>query len=152
MTSDNIVIDVMKELFNSKLDKHLKQKTLIDRMVNSGKLLYFLDAVLPSIPDSLKIGYTSNQMNWIESNKSNVWAFLVKNKLFYSADYKIQSNLIEDGPFTSGFSNESPPRLGIWLGWQIVRLYMDKHPNITIKELIYNPDAQEIFNQSGYKP
>ncbi|NQU31666.1 MAG: hypothetical protein HQ521_00385 [Bacteroidetes bacterium] len=152
MTSDNIVIDIMKELYNTKLDKHYKQKTLIDRMVNGGKLLYFLDAVTPNTPDSLKIGYTSDQVNWVESNKSNVWAFLVKNKLFYSADYKIQSNLIEDGPFTSGFSNESPPRLGIWLGWQIVRQYMDKHPNITIKELINNPDSQEIFNQSGYKP
>ena len=152
MTSDNIVIDVMKELFNLYIDKHIKQKTLVDRMINGGKLMYYLDATLPSIPDSLKIGYTSAQMKWVDVNSSNVWAFLVKNQLFYSPDYKTQSNFIEDGPFTSGFSNQSPPRLGIWLGWQIVRKYMHNNPDISITDLIENKDAQEIFNQSGYKP
>ena len=152
MTQDGIVIDIMKELFNQYIDKHIKQKTLVDRMINGGKLLYYLDATLPSIPDSLKIGYTSEQMKWVEANSSNVWAFMVKNQLFYSPDYKIQSNFIEDGPFTSGFSNQSPPRLGIWLGWQIVREYMHNNPNVSIMELIENKDAQQIFNQSGYKP
>ncbi len=152
MTSDNISVDVMKEIYNTELDPHHKQKTLIDRMVSSGKLLYYLDAVLPNVSDSIKIGYTSNQMHWIENNKTNVWGFLVDNKLFYSADYKIQSNLIKDAPFTSGFSKESPPRLGSWLGWQIVRRYMDRYPDTSLQSLIDNKDSQEIFNRSGYKP
>lgn len=152
MTSNNIVIDVMKAMYYYDLDPVHKQKTLIERMVAAGKLLYYLDAVLPNVPDSLKICYTSNQIKWIEQNKANVWAFLVKNKLFYSTDYKMQTKLIQDGPFTTGFSNESPPRLGIWLGWQIVRKYMARHPNTSIKSLIQNSDAQAIFTQSGYKP
>ncbi|MGP8329211.1 MAG: gliding motility lipoprotein GldB [Methanosarcinaceae archaeon] len=152
MTPDNIVIDVMKSLYNHELNTHHKQKTLIDRMVGAGKLLYYLDEMLPGIPDSLKIRYTSNQMEWIEDNKTNVWAFFVKNKLFYSSDYKVQSKLIQDGPFTTGFSNESPPRMGVWLGWKIVREYMYKHPDTSLESLIQNTDAQAIFNQSGYKP
>lgn len=152
MTGDNIVIDVMKSMYTSEIVQFNKQKTMIDRMIAAGKLLYYLDAMLPGVPDSLKICYTSKQMKWVENNKANVWAFFVKNKLFYSADYKLQSKLIQDGPFTTGFSNDSPPRLGIWLGWQIVRKYMDKHPDVSIESLIQNPDAQAIFNQSGYKP
>ncbi len=152
MTSDNIAIDVMKKLYAINLDPKLKQKTLIDRMISAGKLMYYLDVVLPDVPDSLKIGYSSDQMDWINNNKSNVWAFLVSNKLFYSADYKTQSNLIQDGPFTSGFSNESPSRVGIWVGWQIVRSYMDNNPEVSLINLINNRDPQMIFNQSGYKP
>lgn len=152
MNSENIAVDVMKEIYNTDLERHYKQKTLIDRMVNSGKLLYYLDAVLPNTPDSIKIGYTSSQINWIDSNKKNVWAYLINNKLFYSPDYKIQSNFLKEAPFTSGFSNNSPPRLGIWMGWQIVRRYMDKHPDVSLQQLINNNDAQEIFNKSGYKP
>ncbi len=152
MTNDNIVIDVMKAMYITNLAPHNKQKTMIDRMVAGGKLLYYLDAVLPNVPDSLKIGYTLKQMKWVANNKANVWAFFVSNKLFYSADYKLQTKLIQDGPFTTGFSNDSPPRLGIWLGWQIVREYMDKHPDTSLESLIQNPDAQAIFNQSGYKP
>ncbi len=152
MTSDDISVDVMKEIYNTNLEPHYKQKTLIDRMINSGKLLYYLDAVLPNVADSIKIGYTSNQMTWIESNKTNVWSFLIDNKLFYSADFKTQSNLIKDAPFTSGFSKESPPRLGSWLGWQIVRRYMSKNSDITLDQLIKERDSQKVFNASGYKP
>lgn len=152
MTPDNLTINVMKAMYVNNIAPRYKQKTLLERMIAGGKLLYYLDAVLPDVPDSLKICYTSQQMNWIEENKANVWAFLVENKLFYTADYKIQTKLIEDGPFTSGFSNNSPSRMGIWLGWQIVRSYMDKHPKISLHELIRNSDSQEIFNQSRYKP
>jgi hypothetical protein len=152
MTANNIAVDVMKELYIKEIAPRNEQKTLVDRMIAAGKLLYYLDAVLPNVPDSLKISYTTNQMKWVEKNKSNVWAFLVENKLFYSADYKIQTKLIEDGPFTAGFSNDSPPRLGLWLGWQIVRKYMDTHPSVSLESLINDADAQAIFNQSGYKP
>ena len=152
MEANNIIVDVMKSVYLAELAPRNKQKTLVDRMIAAGKLLYYLDAMLPNVADSLKICYTPEQINWIENNKTNVWAFMVENKLFYSADYKTQTKLMQDGPFTTGFSNTSPPRLGIWLGWQIVRKYMDTHPNITLEDLIKNTDAQAIFNQSGYKP
>jgi hypothetical protein len=152
MTSDNIVIDVMKAMYTSYLAPQHKQKTMIDRMISAGKLLYYLDAMLPNTPDSLKICYNTKQIKWAEENKANVWAFFVRNNLFYSADYKLQTKLIQDGPFTTGFSSDSPPRLGIWLGWQIVRKYMDKHTDTSLESLIQNQDSQAIFNKSGYKP
>ena len=152
MQPDNIIVDVMKSIYVTDLAPHNKQKTLVDRMIASGKLLYYLDAMLPDVPDSLKICYTSEQIKWAGNNKSNVWAFMVENNLFYTADYKTQTKLMQDGPFTTGFTNSSPPRLGMWLGWQIVRKYMDSHPNVTVENLINNTDAQAIFNQSGYKP
>ncbi len=152
MKPNNIIVDVMKSVYVAELAPRNKQKTLVDRMIAAGKLLYYLDAMLPNVADSLKICYTSKQISWIENNKSNVWAFMVNSKLFYSADYKTQTKLMQDGPFTTGFSNNSPPRMGMWLGWQIVRKYMNTHPNITLENLIKNADAQAIFNQSGYKP
>jgi len=152
MTGDNIAVDVMKKLYVSDLAPRSNQKTLVDRMIASGKMLYYLDAVLPEVPDSLKICYTTQQLEWMNNNKSNVWAFMVDNKLFYTADYKIQTKFIQDGPFTSGFTNNSPPRIGIWIGWQIVISYMEKHSEVKLIDLIQNTDNQAIFNQSGYKP
>ncbi|PJB58994.1 MAG: gliding motility lipoprotein GldB, partial [Bacteroidetes bacterium CG_4_9_14_3_um_filter_41_19] len=57
-----------------------------------------------------------------------------------------------EAPFTTGFSNESAPRVGIWLGWQIVKAYHENHPEISLNELISNADTQEILQKSGYKP
>lgn len=152
MTSDKIEIDAMSQIYENDLQQNIDQKNLISALIERGKKLYFLDAVLPLVPDSIKIGYTSAQINWIENNSKNLWAFLVNNDLFYSAEFKVIKNFTNDGPFTSSFSNDSPPMTGTWLGWQIVRQYMHEHPEITLDQLIKEKDYQKIFNKSGYKP
>ena len=152
MDADYIMVDAMKAMYNKQLDPKFQQRTLIDKMIGAGKLMFFLDAVLPQVNDSIKIRYTASQMDWIEKNKENVWGFMVSNKLFYSADFQIHTKMIQDGPFTTGFSNDSPPRIGAWLGWQIVREYMRNNPQISLKQLINTNDSQIIFNNSGYKP
>ena len=152
MTPDYVTNDVMKAIYNAGINPKFKQKTLLDRMIGAGKIMVYLDAVLPQVPDTIKIGYTTKQWNWMEENKENVWAFMVKNQLFYSSDYDTQTKLIQEAPFTTGFSNESAPRVGIWLGWQIVRAYHENNPNTSLSTLISNPDSQEILQKSGYKP
>jgi uncharacterized protein YjaZ len=59
---------------------------------------------------------------------------------------------MNDGPFTSEISQDSPGRLGIWVGWQIVDSYMRNNENVSIQELINEGDAQKILEQSFYKP
>lgn len=152
MAPDYIAQDVMKSLYDSDLNPKFKQKTMLDRMIGAGKMMVYLDAVLPETPDSIKMGYTSRQWNWMEENKASVWAYLIKNNLFYSSNYDIQTKLIQDAPFTTGFSNESAPRVGVWLGWQIVRAYHENNPEIPLADIINNPDVQEILQKSGYKP
>lgn len=126
--------------------------TLIDRMVMEGKILFFLDAILPSLSDSIKIGYTQQQMEWVEKNQQDLWAFLVENNLFYSMDPDVLNKLIVDGPYTAYFSKESPARLGHWLGWQIVRQYMKSNPGISLKDMLNDYNHTGIFTRSKYKP
>ena len=47
---------------------------------------------------------------------------------------KTRSNLLNEGPFTSGLPEESPDRLGQFLAWRIVHQYMEDH-DISISEL-----------------
>lgn len=152
MDAAHLPIDVMKELYFSDIAVNYKQRTLLDRMIESGKMLYFLDAVMPNTPDSLKIGYTTNKLEWARLNEESVWAFLVGNELLYSTDYKTQTKLIQDGPFTTGFSDESPSRLGVFIGWQIVRSYMNQHDDTSLQQLLLTTDAQKILQRSAYKP
>ena len=46
--------------------------------------------------------------------------------------------------------NDSPGRVGRYIGWQIVKQYMDKHP-VSLKKLLIT-DAETIFKTSKYKP
>jgi hypothetical protein len=61
-------------------------------------------------------------------------------------------NYINDGPFTPGFTKDTPPKMGVWLGLQLVKTYMSKHPDFTIPKLLSTKNAHTLFNESGYKP
>jgi hypothetical protein len=125
---------------------------VLERMISSGKHLYYLDAVMPSLVDHIKIGYPKEKFEWCIANESNIWAFMVQNDLLYASDAGTFRKFFTDGPFTAQFGQESPARIGEWLGWQIVRSYMNQNPEISIKDLIENDDVQEIFKNSKYKP
>jgi gliding motility-associated lipoprotein GldB len=128
-------------------------KSLLSRMIYNGKIMYFMDAVMPDLADTTKIGYTGAQLKWCNDFEPKIWAYFLDENLLYEADYnKIQKYLTE-APFTPGLGekNESAPKLAIWTGWQIVRAYMDKHPEVTLQQLMANQDAQKILNDSKYR-
>jgi hypothetical protein len=152
MIKQEIVPDVISTLYYQKVRKNYKPNNLLDMMIFSGKKMFFLDAMMPDMPDTLKIRYTQKQLQWVEANEKNIWAFLISEKLLFSADFKQVNKLMQDGPFTNGFSREAPSRLGEWIGWQIVSRYMENNPEITLSQLLNESNAQKILRQSGYKP
>ena len=151
MQQSFIVPDCMREVVRVKHLPPYAGDRLIDQMIYHGKILYFLDRVLPGQADTLKIGFTKTQLDWCYDNESNLWAFLVENELLYSTDFQQINKLINDGPFTSFFEKQSPARTGVWIGWQIVRSYMANN-RVGLQELITKIDAVEILTQSAYKP
>jgi len=128
--------------------------TLLAQMIYYGKELYMKDLLIPAVPDYNKIGYTKEKLDWTLANESEIWRFFVEDKLFYSTDAKLPTRFINPAPFSKfylGFDNESPGRIGQWLGWQIVRAYMDNNKNVTLQQLL-GTDAKTIFDNSKYKP
>lgn len=125
---------------------------LVGNMIYEGKILYFLDAMFPDQPDSLKISYTGKQLEWCKSNESNIWAYAVENDKLFSSEKKIYENFFSEGPFTQGLAAESAPRLGMYIGREIVRNYMEKHPEISLQQLMAASDYNRILKDSEYKP
>lgn len=130
-------------------------KNLLSKMIYNGKILYFLDQVLPTtVGDSTKIGYTTNQLAWCKAYEGSIWAYYLENNYLYETDYSKIQVFLSDGPFTPGLGekNSAAPKLGIYTGWQIVRKYMKENPEITLTQLMKEPDAQKILTKSTYKP
>ncbi len=152
MIKQEVPVDVMKTLYETLPFKRGKSRNLLDMMISAGKELYFLDAVMPGLADTLKIRYTAKQLNWVEKNEKKLWGFLIGQKLLFSANFMQTNKLMQDGPFTKGFDAEAPARLGEWIGWQIVSAYMNKNRKVTLRQLLQTNDSQMILNQSGYKP
>jgi uncharacterized protein YjaZ len=121
-------------------------------MLLEGKVLYAMDLFLPPTPDSLKIGYSSPQFDWCGENEKHVWRMLIDQELLYSSDPQVIRKFMQDGPFTNGMPEGSPAMLGKWIGWQIVRSYMQKNEGMAITDLFNSKDSQVILSKSGYKP
>jgi len=47
-----------------------------------------------------------------------------------------------EAPFTKGLPKESPDRLGQYIGWKMVRKYVEKHDDITLEKLLKVPYAE----------
>jgi len=148
-----ILTDCIKAIAHAKVNRVIKNtNTLLEEMLNRGKVLYITDMLLPWVADTAKIGYTAQNLLWCIENEANIWSFLINNELLYSSDFHATRNFLHDGPFTKGFGNDSPARIGEWLGWQIIRSYMNKNPNVTIMQLLNEDDAIKVLRDSGYKP
>jgi uncharacterized protein YjaZ len=76
----------------------------------------------------------------------------MENKDLFKTKSVTLASYLNDGPFTAEVSQESPGRLGIWVGWRIVESYMRNNEHVTIQELMCEGDAQKILEQSFYKP
>jgi gliding motility-associated lipoprotein GldB len=132
-----------------------ENRSLLAKMVENGKILYFMDQVLDEkTPDAVKIGYTEKQLTWCKTYEGDIWAYFMQNNLLFETDFqKIQMYLTE-APFTPGLGekNESAPKLGVWIGWQMVRKYMAENPKVNLQQLMAEQDAQKILTAAKYKP
>ncbi|KLT68636.1 gliding motility lipoprotein GldB [Flavobacterium sp. ABG] len=127
--------------------------SLLSQMIFEGKQLYAKELLLPSYTDAERMGYTPEQIKWCEENESYMWRYFIENEILYSDDPKLNTRFIAPAPFSKFFleiDNDSPGRVGAWIGWQMVRSYM-KNNKVTLPELL-KTNAKEIFEKSKYKP
>ncbi|OZV67262.1 gliding motility lipoprotein GldB [Winogradskyella aurantia] len=152
MEPKNIVLDVA-EGYAKKYISQIQRKRFLDEMIYQGKLLYFKDVMIPFKTDFEKIGYTADQLKWAEANEDPIWSYFVERELLYSTDGKLVNRFIADAPFSKFYlelDNESPGRLGQYIGWQIVKAYAERTGEDLFKILATEPE--EIFIKSKFKP
>lgn len=152
MTPDHIVKDVNKALYTVFFENSQQSNTILDEMIQTGKMYYFLEVMQPQIDPAVLLGYSSDQIKWIEANEGLVWSTLVGEQLLYKGEPQLFRKLFGDGPFSQDFSQDAPPRIGEYLGWKIVRGMMQQQPDISLNEMIGITDSQSILQQSRYKP
>ena len=149
---ERIPVDVMVAwatqlyAFNDSIDN------VLTRMIYQGMLYYFVDAMYPEVDDAMKMGFTEDQMKWCINNEKQMWMHLVEEKLLFSSDPLSIRKLVDDAPFTSYFTTESPGRAAVWQGLQIVRAYAARNPKLPLAAIMAKRDYQEILRISRYNP
>ena len=153
LKKEQIVVD-LAGAYAEKYIYQTQSKTFLDEMIYFGKQLYFKDVMIPFKSEASRIGYTQEQLNWAMANENDVWRYFVEHELLFSTDTKLSGRFITPAPFSKFYleeiDGESPGRLGQYIGWQIVKAFME-HNEVSLKDMLIT-DAEEIFNNSKFKP
>ncbi|MDR0194066.1 MAG: gliding motility lipoprotein GldB [Myroides sp.] len=150
--STQILPDLAESFVLQKMPSN-KDRTFLAGIIQHGKALYAKKLLLPSIDDAYIMGYTPEQIKWCQVNEQYMWRYFIDNNLLYDTDPRLTSRFITPAPFSKYYldiDSDSPGKTGAWLGWQIVKTYMQNN-NVTLQDL-FSTEAKEIFEKSKYKP
>ncbi|MBW2962646.1 gliding motility lipoprotein GldB [Mesonia aestuariivivens] len=129
-------------------------RTFLASMIYYGKLLYVKDQLIPNFSEAQRMGYTSKEITWAHTNEEQIWRYFIEHELLYDTDNELEQRFINLAPFSKfrlQLDNESPSQLGQYMGWQIVKQFAAKNPEVSLAEVL-QLDAETIFKQSNYKP
>ncbi len=152
MRPECIATDVLSLYVAQNIPFTSRSNRLLEQMIYRGKQMWLLSRLLPDQPDYEIMGYTPAQWQWCERYERDIWNHIMDRRDLFRTESAVLSSYINDGPFTAEVSQESPGRLGTWIGWRIVESYMHHNSSVSIQQLMANGDAQQILEQSYYKP
>ncbi|MBL8011286.1 MAG: hypothetical protein JNJ64_11815 [Flavobacteriales bacterium] len=150
MVPDMLVPAAMKGWLMVHYLRDASGEDLLTQMVEVGKVMVLLDALLPDARPDLKLAFTPEQLAWCEANEFNIWRTLVSEGHLFSKDPERIAAYLNDGPFTNGLPRESPGHIGEWIGLRMVQAYLKEHPGTRLPDLFNGLDARTILK--AYKP
>lgn len=148
---DQIVPDAVRAWITSELQTEDAPKNLLSKMISEGLIYFAATKVLPERYHNPLFRYTDEQWEWCLANEKAIWTFLIDQELLFSTDQLMIRRLTEEAPFTREFGNESPPRIGSWMGYRILE-QLTKKKKWSIDQIRSVQDPESLLAQSGYRP
>lgn len=149
MNRNYLPVDVAQSWLMTNVIGEERGETFLSNMIYHGKLRYAIEAMLPDIPDEFIIRYTAEEYGYALASEYNVWQYLVDMDWIYTTDMKVKLRFFEEAPTTVGI-DESPGRMGQFMGWQMVRSYMAANPDVSLEQLLNETNETKILK--AYKP
>jgi len=149
---EQIDVDVA-HAFAKKITSKVKNKEFLSEMIYEGKKLYAMRSFLTIKPEYEVLSYTKEELNFARENEFYIWEYFIKSEYLYSTDNKLLSRFLNPAPFSKfylEFDNETPGRIGRYIGYEIVKSYMENN-DVPLKTMLIQ-DAETIFASAKYKP
>ena len=146
-----IASNVLEAWFNELFQKNLVGRDMLAQIIYKGKMMYFLDRMLPDLNIEDKFRFTVKQMAWVQNNEESIWEYFVQEDLLFSKKEKDFRSYINYAPFAKGMPKDAPDRVALFIGYKIVCDYI-KNNKISIDELMPLTDSRKFLKKSKYKP
>lgn len=151
MQSKYITRDLIRAWLYTEFKESNERKSLLSEMIYQGKILFALQKLLPNWSEAEILAYTDSQLKWNNDNNKDIWKKVLNQNHLFSTDFFVIQKYMMDAPYTATISNDSPGRVGDWLGLQIIKSYVD-NTNTSLSDLLKEKDNQKILKEAKYNP
>mgnify|MGYP000771381490 CR=1 FL=1 len=90
----------------------------------------------PNAKLSDALGVSSEDLEWFKGHEAEIWDSIITRNLLYSQSDMDAAKLLSPAPATTIINHDAPGRAGRYIGYRIVKAYMDRHSDVTIKWLL----------------
>lgn len=149
MNRDYLSLDVAQSWLMTNVLGEDEGETFLSSMIYYGKLRYILKALLPKVEDHIIMRYNPEEYDFAVASEFEIWEYLIEMNWIYSIDMKVKLRFFEEAPSTVGIDG-SPGRIGQFMGWQMVKQYMEANEDVTIEQLLLETNESKILK--AYKP
>ena len=146
---ERLPFDVAEVLSRDQVGEQKKHSSLLDYMIYEGAVTINECRILGNSTVEDVLMYSKAESEWCEKSIQNVWQMMVSRDIVYSSDYLTIMGMIHKAPFSMAIAQDTPPMLGRYIGYQIVRHYLEQNKNATLEQIISTP-SQEILLKSKY--
>lgn len=134
---ERMAIDVAEAVLSSRYPYESGgSSTVLSRIIYEGVMLHALQQLLPAMPLHEIMGYTPEQLAEAERTQQQAWQQLAREGTLYSIDPMQAERLVSPAPYTQQLGAGSVPRMGRFIGYNLVSKYMDNNGGVDLKSML----------------
>lgn len=117
-----------------------------------GKVMHTASRCLPDVSPAQLMNWTEEEWEWAVAHERATWAEIQPQERMFSNAPRDVMRWFQEGPFTrvGRLPQESPDRLGIFLGWRAVEAALQAYPESTDSDVLGWVDPQPVLR--AYRP
>lgn len=123
-----------------------------DELLYWGKVMFILEQCMPEASRAVLFDWTEAEWAWAEAHERDIWMELQPQDALFESDRTKFGKWFTEGPFTryGAIPQDSPDRLGAYMGWRMVSDFMAKNPDVDLAQLIQWTDINPVIK--AYRP
>lgn len=123
--------------------------TLMDNMLNLGKLNWITMKLTGNSQIELLLGFSDADSKWLKQNRQKVIDYCMSRQ--HSTDPLVLRGLLNATGIPAMDDENAPALLGVWLGYQMVNQYMKNQKSMTTEQLALKDDMADLLAAFNYK-
>jgi len=136
-TPKHLPYDIAEAIVKSKYPYQYRDgNTVLNVLLYNGAIMAAIMNIVPDAEEAEALGYSIDQLLWLDENEKEAWNALIGRRLLYSTSMIDADRLVKPSPSTSILHQQCPGRAGRYIGYQIVKSFLENNKEMSVSQLL----------------